>query len=984
MALSGTFKNNFRTGYGIEVDWSATQSVTNNTSTITAKVYWCSYGSSYTVSSSATKSVSTTIDGTTGSTSGAGLASLSGNQRKLIHTYSKTVTHNSDGTKSASIKATFSCEVTLGGTYYSSVSVSGTASLNTIPRKSTLSDTTPDFTAGSDINITVSRYSSSFTHKLYIDIADSAGTYTNIKSIDFGSNLTMSTGFSVAEKEIIFSKLNGRASTSLRYNLHTYSGGTDIGYNTYYGTATAPSASTISSFTPEVAGDYQSNGIYVDQTTTFNITRGDTEFIHTLEIYVGSTKVHTKTGVTTSYAWTPTSTEMDIIYNAMTTVNEIDGKILVYTYYNGATDRLVRSATEVDINFHVRNSNPTFTSSQIGYKDGSTNPSISAITGNDQYIVQGKSTVTASLLSLATGVNKATITKYEFTLNGVTKTLTAVGDLDFGVMNASTDLTLSVKVTDSRGNSTTVTKTVTIVPYKEPVVTTSAKRTNNYEDETTITLSGSIYLVPVGTTPVNKNSISYMQYRYKELTATTWGSWTDFAYTMSGANYTATSVKLTLDNQKAYSIEVKTQDKFVTTTVAMTVAVGQPIFFVDSVKKSVGVNMFPTANESLEVDGMFKVKGGSKGYVNFNNTALVANDNSANGAQDGTNYDHIWHDDTNNAWHFASDATFKATGNSTLVGANFKMGQAGGKILSAYNGTDYEVLRDYNNGNVTLSATGGTLYVGYANTTLAQVNPAMTVNGLTSLKGGLDMVNADIKNVNHITINDTGGSEGIEWLDGTNNWKIVVSPDDGSNASGPLQVFRNGVRMFTFGTTGTFYSTGAIYAQNNDGVMGNIQHQGGYMIVKPYDSSYGTGHGRIWYDSNNNMFRFWNQANGNATLSSANTSKREYKTDILEVSESALDKINSAPVYEYFYKRDTEIWKPINENDPQSEWVFTGQYKDKSTMKKKRGIMVEEAPPEIVVGEDTIDLYGMSSILWKAVQELSSQVKYLQEKIKRR
>ena len=46
------------------------------------------------------------------------------------------------------------------------------------------------------------------------------------------------------------------------------------------------------------------------------------------------------------------------------------------------------------------------------------------------------------------------------------------------------------------------------------------------------------------------------------------------------------------------------------------------------------------------------------------------------------------------------------------------------------------------------------------------------------------MGNTNIENVNHITITDPGGGEGIEWKDPTNNWKIVVSPDNLSNATG--------------------------------------------------------------------------------------------------------------------------------------------------------------------------------------------------------
>lgn len=48
------------------------------------------------------------------------------------------------------------------------------------------------------------------------------------------------------------------------------------------------------------------------------------------------------------------------------------------------------------------------------------------------------------------------------------------------------------------------------------------------------------------------------------------------------------------------------------------------------------------------------------GDLNYANNAIVASDAGS------TNIDHIWHDETNNAWNFVSDSTYKAAGNSAL------------------------------------------------------------------------------------------------------------------------------------------------------------------------------------------------------------------------------------------------------------------------------------------------------------------------------
>jgi phage minor structural protein len=58
------------------------------------------------------------------------------------------------------------------------------------------------------------------------------------------------------------------------------------------------------------------------------------------------------------------------------------------------------------------------------------------------------------------------------------------------------------------------------------------------------------------------------------------------------------------------------------------------------------------------IEASEKVVSGSDIY--FNNNALIASGS-------GTNTDHLWHDDGANAWHFVSDSSYKATGNSKLV-----------------------------------------------------------------------------------------------------------------------------------------------------------------------------------------------------------------------------------------------------------------------------------------------------------------------------
>ena len=67
-----------------------------------------------------------------------------------------------------------------------------------------------------------------------------------------------------------------------------------------------------------------------------------------------------------------------------------------------------------------------------------------------------------------------------------------------------------------------------------------------------------------------------------------------------------------------------------------------------------------------------------------------------------------------------------------------------------------------------------------------------TINQL-SMGGVMDMNNNNINNVNNLTFNDAGGTEGVGWT----NVKIVESPDDLSNATGDLQFLHGGARQMS-------------------------------------------------------------------------------------------------------------------------------------------------------------------------------------------
>jgi hypothetical protein len=608
MALSGSFYTNVSAHWRLQLEWSATQNISANTSTVTARMYWIArdgYGAVY---SSATKDGSIWLDGTWYDFSGAGLAKLSANQKKQIHSVTKTITHNADGTKDFGLDGFFDAEVSLNS-YVGRIEMPDGKrwDLNTIPRKSSIA-TSRNFTAGSDYSISVNRASSSFTHKAYIDVKNSSGSWVNIKNIDFGH--TTSSNFSTAEKTEIFKALNGRESMETRINLHTYSGGDSLGYNTYTGTVKSPMGSGLAN---------SDRDMYVDESYTFQLDREDSEFTHTLVIQTNGDAINVKTitGVGSSVTWTPTQAERDILYGAMTTETSKDGNVEIHTFYNGVLVRYVRN---YDINFYVRNSEPTFNADTITYVD--TNTNTKAITGDGTKIIQKLSTVQVTLpvASRAIAKNKASIVRYIATLGNQEKTAnystTADVTFDFTGIDAGVDQTAVIKAIDSRGYQVQLTKTITMIPYSSPVINGTAKRKNGFENSTTFGAKGTMKSILIG--GVEKNGIASVKFRYKKpseaTTVTTWANWRTMSFTRTGTTYIGTNVAIDLDNGSTFNVEFQVTDKFTTTTYALTLAQGKPILFLDAIKKTVGIGKFSTdymldVGGNVNVDGNINVKG---------------------------------------------------------------------------------------------------------------------------------------------------------------------------------------------------------------------------------------------------------------------------------------------------------------------------------------------------------------------------------------
>jgi hypothetical protein len=92
-----------------------------------------------------------------------------------------------------------------------------------------------------------------------------------------------------------------------------------------------------------------------------------------------------------------------------------------------------------------------------------------------------------------------------------------------------------------------------------------------------------------------------------------------------------------------------------------------------------------------------------------------------------------------------------------------------------------------------------------------------------------------------------------------------------------------------------------------------------------------------------------------------NTSKEELKKNIVIFDKSAIKIIKDTDIYEFNYKEE-------NENEKRHIGFIIG--KNYNT-------------PDIVINNDTIDIYTMSSIMWKAIQEQQEEIEQMKKEIEK-
>lgn len=312
----------------------------------------------------------------------------------------------------------------------------------------------------------------------------------------------------------------------------------------------------------------------------------------------------------TSYTFNLTTAERNVLRQATTTSNTRTVYFYIKTVINGSTFYTNKAVT-----LTIVNANPTFS---VAYLD--TNSTTTAITNNNQQIIQNNSTLQINITN-ATALKYATLTSASINVNGVVTTQSlSSSSLTFnvGTINVSQNLTVPVTVTDSRGNKTTINLTIQILAWSLPTAIITMARESNFYTSTNLNVNANYSSLD------SKNTIT-IQYQIKKTTDSTYGSLTTIQDDVE--------TQFNADNHYSWNVRVILTDKLGSTTYNLFLYKGIPLMFWDRYLSSIGINCFPSNQYSLAINGvdileaiqgtsLYSNTSGSSGTITLSDSAL--------------------------------------------------------------------------------------------------------------------------------------------------------------------------------------------------------------------------------------------------------------------------------------------------------------------------------------------------------------------------
>lgn len=465
---------------------------------------------------------------------------------------------------------------------------------------------------------------------------------------EYGGSMTLTAidrtapSVTLAVSNITASSMTIKATSSATANRWWYSlngGSSWVEYNSTDGTSkekTVTGLSPNTSYTVQVCARKKSNnvdgysgkstvktlgGAVVNSVSTvtadnatvsisINTTVYEASYSYTLAIKNGNSTYLTISGLswskgTANRTVTLTAAQRTTLLNAMASIKSFTGTFAVTTY-SGSTQIGSTSSKTATVQTTSANSAPTL--SGFTYEDSYS--TTTNITGNNQLFIQSHSTLKVTP-GTATAKNGASITNYTASCNGVSKSSTSNTAITVGKIAKSGSVSVTLTVTDSRGYTASVSKTITVIAYAKPKLSSvTLRRTNEIEAEMQLKFNGSISAISVDGT--QKNSVQYVRYRYKKTSETSYSSYYSIlsSTTRSGTSFSFSNLELcNLDAGASYDFHLQIQDRLFSLSsldVYFVVPQGTPLIALR--KKKVGINT-PNPQATLDVGGDMRVNG---------------------------------------------------------------------------------------------------------------------------------------------------------------------------------------------------------------------------------------------------------------------------------------------------------------------------------------------------------------------------------------
>jgi hypothetical protein len=328
LALSGSYSYDswywYNDVFYLGWDWSATQDVNANTSTISITFKLWRNNTSADINSTAGKTGTITCNGTTTTFSPNYVTLLDPTLVRILGTTTRVINHNAEGQASFTIGGTQQFNVNFAAGYIGTVTIpTQSYILDTIPRASLITSF-PDFTIGSGVTVTAPRYSTSFNNTFQINIGGTVIETTGDLAQD-------SYTFSAAQLDEIYTTIPSSISTTATAYVTTKLNGSQIG--------STQSASATANVGSDIIPTLSSVSAAETVTAVANLTLGTNNFAQTLSRIQFT--INGATGVKSSSIST-----YKVVFNSATYTNT--SSIVGTTGAITSTGAIVATATVTD------------------------------------------------------------------------------------------------------------------------------------------------------------------------------------------------------------------------------------------------------------------------------------------------------------------------------------------------------------------------------------------------------------------------------------------------------------------------------------------------------------------------------------------------------------------------------------------------------------------------------------------------------------